>query len=230
MSLQTYIDMLHKEFDNGTNNHLQHNDNPKYWELLVGDIQQNPEEFADKVALDFGCGKGRNVTNMLSLANFKRVDGVDISIDNINYCNNAYQFQNSDFYLNNGTDLQDLKSNEYDFVMSTIVFQHLCVHELRYALKQEICRVLKPGGIFNFQMGYGSMEWKGNNTVYPYYENHYDAMSSNSAHDVRIENVEDLISDLTKIGFNDIKYFIEKPFSNGGHPNWIYVQCKKASS
>ena len=222
--------MLHKEFDHGTNNHLQHNDNPKYWELLVGDIQRNPEEFAGKVALDFGCGKGRNVTNMLSLADFKRVDGVDISIDNINYCNNAYQFQNSDFYLNNGTDLQDLKSNEYDFVMSTIVFQHLCVHELRYALKQEICRVLKPGGIFNFQMGYGSMEWKGNNNVYPYYENYYDAMGSNSAHDVRIENVEDLISDLTKLHFVDVKYFIEAPFNNGGHPNWIYVQCKKASS
>jgi hypothetical protein len=72
---------------------------------------------------------------------FNRVDGIDISPANISFCSSTYQNQPSNFYLNNGIDLQDLKSDEYDFVMSTIVFQHICVHELRYKLKQEIFRI-----------------------------------------------------------------------------------------
>lgn len=227
MNLENYINTLHRVYDNGTNNHLQHNDNPLYWDLLLKDLKINKKLFEGKKALDFGCGKGRNVTNMLSLANFKQVDGVDISKNNIEYCKEKYSNQNSDFYLNNGKDLKDLKTDEYFYVMSTIVFQHICVHELRYNLKKEIYRVMKKGGIFSFQMGYGDLKWKGNNNVYSYYSNNYNVKSSNSDDDVRVEDINFLIKDLKEIGFINISYSIEKTFNNGGHPNWVYINCKK---
>ncbi len=225
--LSNYVNMLNNVYKYGTNNHLEHNDNPLYWDLLLKDIKSNPEIWRGKTALDFGCGKGRNVTNILSLANFERVDGIDVSDDNIRYCKESYKNQPSEFYKNSGKDLSQLKSDEYDFVMSTIVFQHICVHELRYKLKEEIYRVLKPGGIFSFQMGYGDINFTGHTNPKSYYENGYDASNSNGSNDVRISNESELISDLESIGFKNIKFEIHDSFNDGGHPNWIYVNAIK---
>ena len=227
-NLDYYIkNTLNKTYDSGTNNHPEHNSNPLYWDLLLGDIKFSPKKFEGKKSLDFGCGQGRNVTNMLSLAEFNRVDGVDISPANIEFCSNNYQNQPSDFYLNDGSNLKDLKSDEYDFVMSTIVFQHICVHELRYKLKQEIYRVLKSGGLFSFQMGFGDMNFTGHTRPNNYYDNSYIAEGSNGIDDVRVTDSTQLTSDLSKIGFKNITFEIHQPWEDGGHPNWIYVRCEK---
>jgi SAM-dependent methyltransferase len=225
MTIQSYVGMLEGAYSSGTNNHPEHNANPLYWSILLGDIVSNPSKWEGKTGLDFGCGKGRNVTNMKSLANFTRVDGIDISENNIQYCKETQT--DSNFYKNNGKDLSPLKDEEYDFVMSTIVFQHLCVHELRFNLKKEIYRVMKAGGIFSFQMGYGDMDFTGHTRPRGYYENAYDAQNSNGSHDVRVSDPTQLIDDLTTIGFKNITYRIEQPYLDGGHPNWIYVRCEK---
>jgi SAM-dependent methyltransferase len=221
-NIENYVGMLTSVYAPGTNNHEQHNDNPKYWNILLGDVKNNPEMFENKIGLDFGCGKGRNVTNLLSLSKWERVDGIDISEDNINYCNNTYK-QNSNFYRNNGVDLSDLKSDEYDFVMSTIVLQHLCARTLRLGIKKEIYRVLKQGGMFSFQMGYDSPHGH----FRDYFDEFYDAGNSNGSFDVTIKNPEDLISDLKDIGFTNITYEIHESWIDGGHPSWIYVKCYK---
>jgi SAM-dependent methyltransferase len=226
-NLDHYVNMLNEAYKIGTNNHPEHNPNPKYWDLLLGNIKSNPEKWNGKKALDFGCGKGRNITNMLSLSNWERVDGIDVSISNIDFCKGEYTNQNSIFYKNNGADLADLNSNEYDFVMSTIVLQHICVHELRYKLKKEIYRVLKTGGEFSFQMGFGPIEWEGHTKQRSYFENGYNAENSNGSNDVRVSNPQDLIDDLSEIGFKNIEYSVEESWADGGHPNWIYVRCYK---
>jgi SAM-dependent methyltransferase len=225
-SIDNYLNMLEWAYSGGTNNHPEHNPNPLYWDVLLGDLKQNPEQWAGKAALDFGCGKGRNVTNMKQLANFDRVDGVDISQNNIDYCVQT-QPTRSTFYKNNGNNLEDLQDNTYDFVMSTIVFQHLCVHELRVNLKKEIYRVMKSGGIFSFQMGYGPLDYAGNTKVRDYYENSYTAENSNGSNDIRVSDPRQLIDDLEAIGFVNVTYRVEQPWSDGGHPNWIYVRCEK---
>ncbi len=225
-NLEKYARTLSEVYAGGTNNHPEHNGNPLYWDVLLGDIKNNPELWEGKTALDFGCGKGRNVTNIKSLAKFSRVDGVDISPTNIEACK-LTEVHNSNFYLNNGVDLQKLPSNEYDFVMSTIVLQHLCVHELRVNIKKEIYRVMKDGGLFSFQMGYGDMSFSGHGNVYSYYENKYDASNSNGSNDVRVSDPVELITDLESIGFKNITYRIEQPWKDGGHPQWIYVRCEK---
>lgn len=237
-NIATYLNTLNAVYRSGTNNHPEHNSNPLYWDVLLGDIKHTSDKWEGKSALDFGCGKGRNVTNMKSLAKFFNVDGVDISEHNINHCRNEYDSNStiissfshkakSTFYKNNGRDLSEIPDLSYDFVMSTIVFQHLCLHELRYALKKEIYRVMKPDGIFSFQMGYGDMSFIGHGNVYSYYENKYEVVGSNGSNDVRVDNPSQLIGDLTSIGFKNITYRIEQPWEDGGHPNWIYVRCEK---
>jgi methylase of polypeptide subunit release factors len=88
----------------------EHNDNPNYWDILLSDLKDK-ELWDGKIALDFASGKGRNVTNLLSLCDWERVDGIDISSANIDFCKRTYETQNSDWYCNNGTDVSDLKDN-----------------------------------------------------------------------------------------------------------------------
>ena len=45
----------------------------------------------------------------------------------------------------------ELNTNEYDFVMSTIALQHICVYDIRYSIMKDIHRVLKDGGVFTAQ-------------------------------------------------------------------------------
>ena len=59
-------------YNPGTNNHEEHNNNPDYWDILLKDLKDK-DKWAGKNALDFGCGKGRNVTNMLSLCDFNKI-------------------------------------------------------------------------------------------------------------------------------------------------------------
>jgi hypothetical protein len=62
----------------------------------------------------------------------------------------------TNLFVSNGVDLDIIQSDTYDFVMSTIALQHICVHEIRYKIMEDIYRVLKSGGMFTAQMGYGS--------------------------------------------------------------------------
>jgi SAM-dependent methyltransferase len=225
-NMTDYLGTLELVYSRGTNNHPEHNTNPLYWDVLLGDIKNSPDQWTGKVALDFGCGKGRNVTNLKLLANFERVDGVDISQNNIDYCIRTHPTQ-STFYKTGGDSLAVLSENTYDFVMSTIVFQHLCVHELRVNLKKEVYRVMKPSGIFSFQMGYGPLDYVGNTKAHSYYENAYTVENSNGSNDVRVSDPRQLIDDLEAIGFTNVTYRIEQPWADGGHPNWIYIRCEK---
>lgn len=208
-------------------NHREHNKNKDYWRILLSDIREDAEFWSNKRALDFGCGHGRNIINIFPLADWKAVEGVDISKENIKYAEKNTKHLKKrkydiKFYVNNGYDLADIKSNRYDFVMSTITFQHICVHEIRYNLLSEIYRVMRPGALFSFQMGHGK---KAHNSV-GYYENFYDAKGTNSDMDCRVDKEEYLIEDLKKIGFTMIEYQLRTPFSDT-HENWIYVKCYK---
>jgi SAM-dependent methyltransferase len=228
-----YTQMQSQFFDNiadkmNVGNHREHDSNPDYYGILLSHLNDDGIN-GNQTALDFGCGCGRNVDNLLNNWNWKRVDGVDISK---NIINNADKFLSAKYkrgkdynvYVNNGVDLDVLKSDEYDFIMSTIVFQHICVHEIRYSLMSEIFRILKTGGVFSFQMGYGDKRG------YPnvgYYENNYDANSTNSGCDTRVDDPKQLIDDLKTIGFNNVRHVIRDSWSNNNHDKWIYVKASK---
>jgi len=219
-----YTRMQESFYSTGTSNHAEHNDNKDYWDILLGGL--NNLDLTNSVALDFGCGKGRNITNLINTTNFKRVDGVDVSQANISHCNTI--LKDSKLYKNNGVDLSGIESDVYDFVMSTIVLQHIPVYDIRFSILKEIYRVMKAGGEFRFQMGYGDdlINPNGNNRI-PYHDNHYDAKGTNGVLDVRITNVDDIKNDLEKIGFQIKTIDIKESFSDKGHPKWIYITCLK---
>ena len=222
-----YTQMQKAQYATGTNNHENHNANSNYWDILLGDLKDK-ENWDGKIALDFACGKGRNVTNMLNLCDWARVDGIDISEGNISHNKNEYQSQNSNWYCNNGTDVSELNDNEYDFIMSTIALQHIPVYDIRKSLITDLLRTLKPGGMFSFQLGYGEGLESPIGPRVSYFENYYDAPGTNSMCDVRVHTEEEVINDLKEIGFVNITTEVRESYDDSGHPQWIYVKCYKA--
>jgi ubiquinone/menaquinone biosynthesis C-methylase UbiE len=177
----------------------------------------------EKIGLDFACGPGRNIVKYSN--RFKRLDGVDISPINIEKAN-KYTYSHgitSNLYVSNGVDIDCIKSNTYDFVMSTIALQHICVYDIRYSIMKDIHRVLKEGGVFTAQMGYGSPSPQ----TIGYYENYYDAKGTNRICDVCIESTDQLQKDLVEIGFTDFEFIIGPVGPGDFHPNWIYFSCIK---
>ena len=195
-----------------------HNNWADYEHLFTNLKNQN-----ELIGLDFACGPGRNIVKYKN--RFKRLDGADISEKNIE--NSKYYTAkneiNSNLYVCNGVDLDVIDSNLYDFVMSTIALQHICVHEIRYNYFKEFYRVLKPNGVLTIQMGYGSPS----PMTVGYYENYYDATGTNRRCDVRIDSPQQLEGDLTEIGFKSFNYTIGKVGPGDLHPNWIYFNVVK---
>jgi len=178
----------------------------------------------DKIALDFGCGPGRNIVKFSK--KFLRIDGVDISQINLDKAHIWLKENNvtiPNLYVNNGVDLSCIAQDAiYDVVFSTICMQHICVHDIRYSLFQDFYRLLKSGGDICIQMGYGAREYSSG-----YYDNNYDAIGTNSFCDTRVENPDQLKNDLEKIGFVDFNFNIRPVGPGDQHQNWIFFQAKK---
>jgi len=207
-------------------NHRNHDANPDYWSILLKPIRENSVKWKGKNALDFGCGTGRNVTNMWRMAEWERVAGVDISENNIKKAEEIILSEGvpkKDFFLNfnDGVSLNIFPDDTFDFVMSTIVFQHIAVYEIRYNLMAEIFRTMRSGGVFSFQMGFGEGHGKAT-----YYENAYNATGTNSLYDTTVTSTEQLRKDLEKIGFINFEYEIRPSFSDG-NPFWVFIKVIK---
>jgi ubiquinone/menaquinone biosynthesis C-methylase UbiE len=195
-----------------------HNNWAEYENLFV-----RLENESDLIGLDFACGPGRNIVKYND--RFKRLDGVDISPINIEKARSYTSKQGiqTNLFVSNGVDLDIIQTDTYDFVMSTIALQHICVHEIRYKIMEDVYRVLKTDGVFTAQMGYGSPS----PMTVGYYENYYDAIGTNRQCDVCIENPNQLKTDLYKIGFVDFEHIIGKVGPGDCHPNWIYFSVLK---
>jgi len=112
--------------------------------------------------------------------------------------------------------------------MSTIVLQHIPVYDVRFSLLTEFYRVLNPGGLLKFQMGYGDnlKDNMGRKKAH-YFDNADITEGSNGTYDVRVTNKNHLINDLKSIGFKNILINIDKSFCDFGHDFWIYVSAEK---
>ena len=215
-----------RDINGGMNreNHMFHNNNPEYWSILVKDTED--PSFKNKIGLDFGCGCGRNILNLHD--RFLKFDGVDIASNLIertreNLIKKNIPTNSFDLYTCNGINLSVIKNNNYyDFIMSTIVLQHICVYDIRLSYLKEFYRLLKKDGILSFQMGFG----KGHGKV-SYFDNYYQATSTNSGCDVIVSSPDEIINDLKNIGFNNITYKFGQPYADG-HEKWIFIRCIKS--
>ena len=244
-SLKSFFQDTHAEMHSkNRDNHIRHDTDPEYVENMILPISQYPDYWKGKVALDFGCGCGRNIRNLMKAADFSRVDGCDISSYNAEY-SKKYIEEYFDLQENhnkcktwetNGYNLRPSPDNEYDYVMSHVVFQHIPNYSVRYNLIKDIYRVLKPGGIAN-------LHFMDLNASVPYYCDYADgeittfdstgspqpelppivpmnqsdinSFMENGMLNCRVENSSYLERDFHEIGFKNIKCFVGvDPYAN----------------
>ncbi|NBR61354.1 class I SAM-dependent methyltransferase [bacterium] len=197
-----------------------HNDWADY-EFLFKDINN----LESKKMLDFGCGPGRNMVKYSD--RFNAIDGVDISINNLKNAvvwikHNGKNLDKHRLIKCNGVDLSDIADEQYDIVMSTISLQHICVYEIRLNYLKEFFRVLKPGGQITIQMGYGK-----DSPGVDYYDNNYDALTTNSGCDTKVSDYTQIQSDLIEIGFKNFNFYIRPVGPGDQHQNWIFFNAQK---
>lgn len=175
-------------------------------------------------ALDFGCGPGRNMIKFKD--RFKRIDGVDISsvvLDKARLELKEANVEIPNLYVTNGYDLTDIPSDTYDVVFSIICIQHIGSRDWRLSLFKEFRRVLKDGGVFTFQTGFGP----GHPISVDYFHNYTEADEAAGGHfDHRVEDVDVLVKDLLDCGFVGITHMLTDPCRDQ-HPQWIWVQATK---
>jgi len=216
-----------KEFFQNTNstmpteNHARHTKDPEYQKYILAPIRDTPELWRGKTALDFGCGCGRNIKNLLEIAPWARVDGCDISRLNAEYSKKyvleSFDDDKCNTWESDGYGVSVDSDTRYDFVMSHIVFQHIANYSIRYHILADIYRVLKPGGFVSLHF----MDLDNSGRAAPYYENYPISMApaedapraSRTSFNlspswamkncvVRDENY--LIMDFEEIGFRDV--------------------------
>lgn len=109
--------------------------------------------------LDIGCGEGYNTR--IAAKKGAKLTAIDISKVFIDYAvdtenNNP---QNIKYQVSSATELP-FPNNDFDFVMATMSLMDIAENEK--AIK-EVCRVLKPGGFFQFSIShpcFWNLEWE----------------------------------------------------------------------
>jgi SAM-dependent methyltransferase len=102
--------------------------------------------------LEIGCGAGRVTRALAGL--FGEVHAVDVSGEMIRQAKQSLAGRpNAYVYQNNGADLTAVPDEKpFDFAFSTIVFQHIPSREVIENYVREVCRLLRPGALFKFQV------------------------------------------------------------------------------
>jgi SAM-dependent methyltransferase len=237
MSIDKYASMQKNYYERESSsmnkgNHQEHNTNPDYKGVLLKSLFPIDKE---KKIFEFGYGCGRNIINIRK-EGYVYVDGCDISDNNrkhseINLIKECDSIGESKLYVTNGLGIDGVESEQYDFIFSTIVMQHICSYDARFVILKDMYRILNKGGELSIQMGFDenfdpSKASQQRLKKFGYYENKTDAIETNGFCDVEISDPQQIIGDLEKIGFMDIVYEIRPPWSDS-HANWIFVKAKK---
>jgi ubiquinone/menaquinone biosynthesis C-methylase UbiE len=118
-------------------------------------LHLNPS-FNPQNTLDFGCGVGRLLIPFSQIS--KKITGVDVSenmlLEAEKNCEER-NIKNAAFHLSGG-DLSQI-NEQYDFIYSLIVFQHIPVKAGMKILKQ-LLEKLEPGGIAVLHFNYGKQK------------------------------------------------------------------------
>jgi 2-polyprenyl-3-methyl-5-hydroxy-6-metoxy-1,4-benzoquinol methylase len=200
-NLNGYLEKYKQQFESEhhlmtVNNHYVHNPDPEYWNILLGDVKNNPEIWEGKNAFDFGCGCGRNLENLSTLANWANIDGCDISPSNAKYAKEWFDKKNTSSALcatweNNGKDIQPTP-RKYDFIMSHIVFQHISNYSVRFNIITDMFNSLNEGGLC-------SLHFMDLTISSDYYDNSLEYKNC------KVLNKQYLVDDFNKIGFKNIR-------------------------
>jgi len=229
-SIEDYLNMQKKQYEGASGNWtltdrdwvVGQYDRQNAWKDY--DTHLFPENVGG-VALEYGCGPGRNLIRYRK--RFDRIDGVDIAQGNINKAIVNLTSSNiplPELMVCDGKSIP-VDDETYDVVFSVICLQHICSYSIRDAIIKDIHRVLKEGGHFCFQMGFGGKT--NGEPWYEYHEDRHDVIGTNGKNDVSVLDESVVVDHLTDIGFKDINTCIRDSIKGDSHKNWIWVQCKK---
>lgn len=102
-------------------------------------------------ALEIGCGPGRLMRPLSE--QLGSVSGVDVSPTMVALAReNLAGMVGARVEQSNGSDLHQFESDSIDLCYSYAVFQHIPDRDVVLSYMREACRVLKPGGVFRFQI------------------------------------------------------------------------------
>ena len=113
----------------------------------------------NKRMVEIGCGVGR--MSFALAKRFETVDAIDISSEMIKRAKELQArlgIDNVRFHAGDGSDLGPIPDASIDFGFSYIVFQHIPEVSVILNYVLELGRVLKPGGLFRFQLN-GYHRW-----------------------------------------------------------------------
>ena len=94
--------------------------------------------------LDFGCGCGRTLVHMKSLAPQAQFAGTDIDPKAIEWCRQHLDF--ATFSLSKESPPIDYAADSFDFIYVISVFTHLD-EDYQFRWLEELQRIAKPGGV-----------------------------------------------------------------------------------
>ncbi len=103
--------------------------------------------------LEVGCGVGRLISRFRERISPTKIIGVDIAENMIGFARKALaDASNVELHVNTGADLSIVTGSTVDFVYSNDVFIHIADVTIVSRYFSEIYRVLRPGGIFRFNV------------------------------------------------------------------------------
>lgn len=117
---------------------------------LMKELDELAPDLRRRKALDFGCGAGRLTQALCHY--FEDCRGIDIAESMIELANKHNRYgKRCIYHLNKKDDLSLFRENEFDFILSIIVLQHM---KPEYSKKyiNEFIRLLAPGGMAVFQL------------------------------------------------------------------------------
>lgn len=116
---------------------------------IIKDVE--PPVPSQATVLEIGCGIGRMLRPLA--ARFGTVHGVDVSAEMIERAKARLgDLGNVHVWLTDGSSLKPIRSGSVDLVISYLVFQHIPDAAVVETNIREAFRVLKPGGVFKFQV------------------------------------------------------------------------------
>lgn len=198
-----------------------HTDNPEYYDVLFGDIKNG--DWTGKVVLDYGSGFGGNLEQLANLSDWDTLIGYEISKNSVNYSKEYLKelgVNNISINETNGWELNNTKSNSVDFVTSIVVLQHIALHQTKYKIFEECYRVMKDGAIFSFQMNVIDSR------AVPYKCEDIGEVTL-AIPNCRVNNPEEVVDDLKKIGFSDVTYQMGNNPALGLRNGWVYFKAIK---
>jgi ubiquinone/menaquinone biosynthesis C-methylase UbiE len=107
--------------------------------------------FEELTVLEIGCGVGRQTRALAK--RFKHVYALDVSPEMIQRAaENLHDYTNVTLIVGSGVDLKDVPTSSVDLVFTFVVFQHITDREITHNYFREASRVLRPKGMFLFQV------------------------------------------------------------------------------